>query len=156
SFRALFLTAIKAGHVFFIFDMGNIDYPDRGAVEDMLWCNRMIKGKGGALVLVNPRGRFWDNIQAEGVTNLIAYRWDLQEALDDFERALFSDNVADTLLRGNLRAYRPSLLVRVARVADLRDGKEHKPDELPEDLRRISSIEVVQLHEPPPPGSVVA
>jgi hypothetical protein len=155
EFRTHIVNMVKSNNVFILFDCSKADFPEKSAVEDLLLCNRTVKQKGGALLLLGPQGKFWERMQSEGATNLVPYRWDRQEALDDFNRALFTDTPQEALLRGTVNAYRPSLLVRVARVADLRDGKNYDP-ESEEDNQRISSIEDVPLHDPPPPGAARA
>jgi len=150
-----FAKAKKSPYV--LFDVGNSDYPDRSAIDDLLICNRLIRKNGGAFMLLSPPGRLWEHLQAEGATNLIPYRWDRAEALAEFLHAITEGEVMDRLLLGNKLTYRPSLLVRVRKFSAA------APIEPSEDEVPIPSAEAVDTTPvapptpaPPPPEPKVA
>ncbi len=157
TFRQLILEMSRVQkNLYVLFDLANADYPERMAVVDLLWCNRLLKQHGGALVLLSPQGHLWENMQLEGATNLIPYRWDKSEALTEFHEAIHSGEVQDRLLIGNRLTYRPSLLVKVRKfsAAALNEPSE---DDVPipsaDELER-EPISFPTPEPPPPPEPV--
>lgn len=147
-FKTEILKLVKSGGgpPWILFDLGMLDYPDRLAVAELLWCNRLVKQHGGALVLLSPRGELWENMQAEGATNLIPYRWERNGAIDEFRKAIDEGEALERLMLGNKLTYRPSLLMKVHRFsAAARMGEQ------PEDDHPIAhSDDNITLPEPEP------
>lgn len=139
-FKPEILNRVKGckGAPWILFDLAMLDYPDRMAVTELLWCNRLVRQHGGALVLLGPSGQLWEHMQAEGATNLIPYRWDRNEALDEFHKVVEEGDAVERLMLGNKLTYRPSLLMKVhrfsaaARMDDPSDDDHpiHHSDEL--------------------------
>lgn len=153
SFKTEILKLVKAGGgpPWILFDMALADFPDSKAVAELLWCNRLVKQHGGALMLLSPSGTVWENLQAEGATNLIPYRWDRNEAVSEYLEAIKDGDVVERLMLGNKLTYRPSLLMKVHRFS-----AAARMDDMPADDRHIfHSDDSITLPEPeqmaPPP-----
>ncbi len=154
SFRQFVLEKSRSQKLLYVlFDLANADFPDRMAVVDLLWCHRLLKQHGGAIMLLSPIGQLWENLQREGATNLIPYRWDKAEALRDYREAIEAGDVIDRLLFGNRLTYRPSLLMKVRRfsAAALNDPSEEEiPIPSADDLEKEPVA--APAPEPPPPS----
>lgn len=148
SFKNEILRMVKSGGStpWILFDMGLADIPDPMAVSELLWCNRLVRQHGGALMLLSPTGTVWENMQAEGATNLIPYRWDRNEAISEFLEAIKDGDVVERLMMGNKLTYRPSLLMKVHRFS-----AAARMDDMPADDHPIyHSDDSISLPEPEP------